>query len=97
MGKVDWVNIGMRIRDIRIARGETREDVSDKLELTGKHIEKVENGSRKFSLEKMIRFSEVYDVSLDYLVFGTVSNDVDKRLVRQHAVAILDLLNEKTE
>ena len=45
----------------------------------------------------MIRFSEVYDVSLDYLVFGTVSNDVDKRLVRQHAMAILDLLNEKTE
>ena len=97
---LDWVNIGMRIREIREAHKKTREEISELLDLTPKHIEKVENGSRHFSMEKLGIFALNMNVSLDYLVFGrTKAEGINEReineQIEEHATEILELLKKK--
>lgn len=63
--------IGKRIAKLRKEHNMTQEQLSEKLDISIKHCSSVERGLSSLSLEKLVDVSELFDVSIDYLVKGT--------------------------
>lgn len=67
------IEIGDRIHDLRKKRKLTQEQLSEKLEISTVYLSLIENGTRKCSLDLIIRIATFFDVSLDYLVMGKLA------------------------
>lgn len=62
------VMIGSKIATLRKQQGMTQEQLAEKLDISVKHCSSVERGLSCLSLEKLIEVSEMFDVSLDFLL-----------------------------
>ncbi len=62
--------IGRRLRELRKAKKLSQETMAQLLHVSVNHYGYVERGERSLSLDKLILLAEMYQVSLDYLVFG---------------------------
>lgn len=62
------VILGERLRNLRNAAGYTLKAISEKMSIPLSTISNYEQGSRKPDYETLIRFSEFFDVSTDYLL-----------------------------
>ena len=67
-------SIGKRIAALRKDQDLTQEQLAELLNVSEKHISSIERGKSILSLEKLIRASEILDVSLDYLITGSNYN-----------------------
>lgn len=63
------MELGKRIRQLRAETGLSQLELAQRLGADGRQISRYENGHVSPSLEVLVRLSEVFDVSLDYLVF----------------------------
>ncbi len=77
-------NAGMpnRVSELRKAHGWTQQQLADKLYVDKNTISRIENGTH-FTLENLIRISNVFEVTLDYIMFHNgnrklVPKDIDK-------------------
>lgn len=66
----DIVESGCRIRKLRTAGGMTRQDLADAVGLSLDALRKIENGNNGAKIDTLVAFSELFHVSLDYLVCG---------------------------
>ena len=57
-----------RIRDIRIDRGLTQEDVAKILHVSQNTYSQYEIGTTRYPLDAVVTLAEFYGVSMDYLV-----------------------------
>ncbi|MBQ8554677.1 MAG: helix-turn-helix transcriptional regulator [Clostridia bacterium] len=57
-----------RIRELREERGMTQREVAEQLEMLQPQYFRYEQGSRDLPTEMLIRLSELYEVSVDYLL-----------------------------
>lgn len=67
--------IGSKIAALRKQHGMTQEQLAEKLDISIKHCSSVERGLSCLSLEKLIEVSHLFDVSLDFLLKETPSNN----------------------
>jgi len=58
---------GTRLRQLRVSRGWSRVEVASQLGVVEATITRYELGQREPGNDALVRFSELYDVSLDYL------------------------------
>lgn len=65
--------IGNRLTECRIKMGLSQEQVAEKLNTSRNTISTIENGGQEFSLSKQRGFSQIYGVSLDYIMYGQSS------------------------
>ena len=65
--------IGSKIADLRKQHGLTQEQLAERLDVSIKHCSSVERGLSCLSLEKLIEVSNLFDVSLDFLLKETKS------------------------
>lgn len=65
------ISIGERIAKLRKEQSLTQEQFAEKLDISIKHCSSVERGISCLSIEKLIDISNLFDVSLDYLIKGT--------------------------
>ena len=61
---------GERLQQLRVSRGMTQEVLAEKASTERSHIAKIEKGTRACSIDLLIAFSSIFDVSTDYLLFG---------------------------
>jgi len=61
--------IGARLRDIRVQRGLTQEELSQNAGLSATHISRMEHG-QGMSLDSVVALADALDVSLDYVIRG---------------------------
>ena len=61
---------GKRVQELRLSRGMTQEVLAEKANTERSHIAKIEKGTRACSIDLLIAFSSIFDVSTDYLLFG---------------------------
>ena len=73
---MDYVDLGRRIRKQRIQRGWTQEALAERVNVSTSFVGHVERGTRKASLETLVALANVLDVSLDYLLSGSMNNSV---------------------
>lgn len=65
---MDCKVIGQRIRQVRKANGLTQEKLAEMLELTEKYLGNLESGKDRPALATLVRFANLFDLSLDYLL-----------------------------
>ncbi len=88
----DPVLSGKRIRELRIMKGITQEQMALEFSLTIDHIRRIENGKRGCSIDLLTELASYFDVSLDFLVFGKDrSTPIAKQIVRWLIRALTDL------
>lgn len=72
---IDYTALGKRIKEKRIEKGLTQEQLGELCELSAAHIGHIERGTRILSVEVLFRIAQVLNVSVDYLLFDSVEND----------------------
>ena len=70
-------DIGYRIMRLREGFGYTREILAEKLGISWRHLANIEKGRRGIPLPLLLRLREQFNVSTDYLIYGTANeNDI---------------------
>lgn len=70
-------DIGYRIMRLREGFGYTREILAEKLGISWQHLANIEKGRRGIPLPLLLRLREQFNVSTDYLIYGTENeNDI---------------------
>lgn len=71
-----------RLREVRMNRGYTQQNMADKLGISLNAYQKYEQAERSPSLECLVAMADIFDVSLDYLlcrdVFMSHATSADK-------------------
>lgn len=78
----DTKQSGERIRQLRSKNGYTQDKLAQILAIDRSLLSYIETGRRECSVDLLIRISECFEVSLDYIVFGVTSDSVNKSSVQ---------------
>lgn len=62
--------IDARIEQLRSKFGQSREALAEKLGISWQHLSNIEKGRRRITLDLLLKLRAIYQVSLDYLIFG---------------------------
>lgn len=60
--------MGERLKELRVKRGLKLKDVAAALDVTIRSISRYEDGTREPSVEMIVKFCKLYEVSADYLL-----------------------------
>lgn len=74
---IHLVNLGKKLKSLRIAGNYTQLQVADRLGVSKTIISAYENDLRHPSYENLIKLSKLYNVSTDWLLGNTRSTDVN--------------------
>lgn len=74
--EIDLKKVGDKIRDARIAKKLTQENLAELTNLSVTHISAIENASSKFSVDALVEISEALNISLDWLILGDDGNNL---------------------
>lgn len=91
-----YIDLGKKIREERIQKGYTQEELGEKIDSTGAYIGQIERGERSASMSKIVLIAEALDVSLDYLIGNfrfERENDIDAKIVEE----LKDATNKQKE
>ena len=86
----DRKSYGTRIRQLRISKGLTQEQLAERMNVTGTYIVKIESSQRTGSIEFAVELASCFGISLYYLLLGTECND--KKRLLQSVIAFLSEL-----
>lgn len=81
---------GARIKQLRISKGLTQEQLAEKMHVTGTYIVKIENSQRTGSIELAVELAECFGISLDHLLLGGECSN--KKQAFQTVIAFLSEL-----
>ncbi len=73
---MDYVDLGRRIRKQRTQLNWTQAELAERVNVSTSFIGHVERGTRKASLETLVSLANALNVSLDYLLAGSLDNSV---------------------
>ena len=81
----DTRSAGDRIRSKRLALGLSQEELAERINRATKYYSDIERGSCGMSIETMLSISKSLDMILDYMIFGTPTEDEIQRIECQDA------------
>ncbi|WP_299966353.1 helix-turn-helix domain-containing protein [uncultured Oscillibacter sp.] len=77
----DIQKIGNRIRRLRKDQGMTQAQLAMKLNISDRHLRRIEAGEKGPSIDILIEIATMLDVSLDYIIMGKQSqSDLKQQL-----------------
>ena len=90
--------LGKRIKEERLKRGMTQEELSEKINLNPKSVSFLERGCGVPSFDTFINIAKVFDVSLDsLLMYDKKDNTKKDNFISQIYYQLSDLTNEQQE
>lgn len=89
---IDYAATGSRIKRLRLKNHLTQEQLSEKVELSPKHISNIETNNARPSLETLVTLSNILHTSLDYLLM----NNINERQEQLFSEELSDLLSDCT-
>lgn len=92
MDKVDYKAMGKRIREKRLEKGWTQENLAEKIEMSTSYIGEIERGTSIASLAAVVSIARVLGLNLDSLV-----NGINGENANQAFSEILDEVPEKNK
>jgi len=72
---MNYVDLGDRIRKLRKQQGWTQEGLAERVNVCSSFVGHIERGTRKASLETLVSIANTLNVSLDYLMAGSLQNN----------------------
>ena len=79
---LDYTIIGQRIRQARLAKNYTQDELSEKLDVSIAFLSRVERGSSHINLKRLHQLCNLLDVSEGYILNG-VSSDSKNYLTQE--------------
>ena len=83
-------DIHKNIKQLRLLRNLTQEDVAQKIGLTRQAISSYESGRTQPSVDLLMKFAEIYEVTLDDILYGKRNEEceeiVNKELKRMQVI-----------
>ena len=64
------VEFGQRVKELRMKKGVTQEELAEEINYTFEHINKIERGRNGCSVDLLLELSAYFQVSTDYLLTG---------------------------
>ena len=89
---IDYIDIGLRIKYLRRKHSISQEKLAEATELSISHISHIENASTKISLPSLVAIANYFQVSLDYLICGSLKNSRD--IYQTQIDSLLDECND---
>ena len=72
--KKQWlVQVGTRVWNCRTQRGLSREKLAERLDITPQYVSDIEQGKKCMSMSIFVEMSQVLEVSMEFLAYGTLS------------------------
>lgn len=68
--RFDRAAYGARIKQLRLAKGLTQEQLAERMNVSRTYIAKLENGTQTGPVELAVDVAVLFDVSLDFLMLG---------------------------
>lgn len=65
---IDYASIGLRIRQLRISKHLTQDELGEYVGLSAKHISNIETNNAHPSIESLVAIANRLDCSLDYIL-----------------------------
>ena len=75
--KLDRKSLGTRLKEARLYRGFSQEEVAKYIGMSRSSISLIESGSRKVDTLEMQKLAELYECSIDELVYDEPPQAVD--------------------
>lgn len=76
--KIDYKRIGERIKESRRRNNMTQANLAELADISDTYISRIETGMKKASLGSLAKIAYELNTSLDFLVFGSDINAVQK-------------------
>lgn len=70
MNKSQRIEVGARIKSLRLERKLTREKFAFEANISDKFLYEIESGKKGFSATTLANISEAFNVSMDYIMTG---------------------------
>jgi transcriptional regulator with XRE-family HTH domain len=77
MEKIDYVEIGKRVKVARKRAKLTQEKLSEKVEVAPSYISEIERGTSICSLAVIVKIADVLELNLDNLICGINESNVN--------------------
>ena len=90
----DMEKSGARIQQLRKTQGMTQEQLAAALSIGDRHLRKIESGEKGPSIDILVELSELFDVSLDYIIVGRQPRDNLKKKLSAVIQNLSALANE---
>ena len=74
---LDYSVIGQRIKQARLAKNMTQEDLAEKIDISVAFLSRVERGNSHINLKRLNQLCGLLDVSEGYLLNGASSNSIN--------------------
>ena len=78
--------IGLRLKQARRDNPLTQEKISELLGISQKHYSEAERGITGLSVKDLIKISDILSVSLDYLLKGSISENMSKSVTTNNKI-----------
>lgn len=91
---IDYKKLGLRIKEVRLNKKLTQENIADYVGCNVSHISNIENNHTKVSLNVLLAIANVLNTSIDYLLSEQYNNSslaLDNEIIR----ALKDCNDEK--
>lgn len=90
--EVMTMSIGKNLRQIRLSRGMTQEEVAGQVGLTRQALSSYESERTQPDVEMLIKLAEVYGTDLEGVLYGTARGQKELRWVKRTALVVLILM-----
>ncbi len=65
---IDYAKLGMRIKEIRISKNLTQDNLAQMVDCNVSHVSNIENAHTKVSLIALLAIANALDTTIDYLL-----------------------------
>lgn len=89
----DFMPIGQAIKKAREAKELTREQLSEQLDITPRHLQSIENEGQHPSFQLFVQLITMFHISADQYIFS--DKHVEKTSLRRQIDTLLDTFNDK--
>lgn len=89
----DRITVGKRIHRKRIQLGLSQDELAVRINRATKYCSDIERGMCGMSIETMLSISKALDMSLDYMMFGEVS-EIEKEWQQKDALTLIHIIEK---
>ena len=89
----DRITVGKRIHQKRIQLGLSQDELAVRINRATKYCSDIERGMCGMSIETMLSISKALDMSLDYMMFGDVS-EIEKEWQQKDALTLIHIIEK---
>ena len=88
------VEFGKRLRELRLSKGMTQEELAEALNINLDHMRKMERGRERCSIDLLLEIAIYFNVSTDYLLMGRIT---DREAEKKRLLGVISELSELVE